>query len=205
MKFHITFIIFSLLTFGNIVTGQLSNYLNVPNVEDVRVYEDVYETYRLPNDTRPFSYTINLRTWIHEEIFLFEGFVEIVVLVSETTNRIVMHSRQLDITNFELRDLSGYLLNITMSYDPIREFLVFEVSESLLGGSRFWLQITYSGTLRTDGAGFFRSSYLNDDGDRVWLAATQFEATDARHAFPCYDEPAIKSIFIISITHDPCK
>ncbi|KAG4068501.1 hypothetical protein HA402_004842 [Bradysia odoriphaga] len=203
MKLNITFIILSLLTFGNIASGQLSNYLNVPNVEDVRVYEDVYETYRLPNNTRPFSYQIDLRTRIHEENFVFEGFVEIVVLVSETTNRIVMHSRQLNITNFLLRDLNGFVLNTTMSYDPIREFLVFEVSENLLGGSRFWLEITYVGTLRTDGAGFYRSSYLNDDGERVWLATTQFEATDARHAFPCYDEPAIKAIFIISITHDP--
>lgn len=206
MLFRIFVIIFSLLVFENLVSGQSHNYLNVPNVEDVRVYEDIDETYRLPNNTRPNIYHVDLRTWIHEEIFLFEGFVEMAIRVLETSSRVVVHQRQLNITDYEISDLNGYRFNTTMTYDPLREFLIFDVSpDNLQVEARYWLRIYYVGTLRLDEAGFYRSSYLNDDGERVWLATTQFEATDARHAFPCYDEPGIKAPVILSITHDPCK
>lgn len=52
MMFRVVFITFLLLLMKEVVQAQLFDYLNVPNVEDVRVYEDVYETYRLPNNTR---------------------------------------------------------------------------------------------------------------------------------------------------------
>lgn len=206
MMFRVFVIIFSLLIFNNPAWSQLHNYLNVPNVEDVRVFEDIEETYRLPNNTRPNTYYIELRTWIHEENFSFQGYVEIAVRVLETSNRIVLHQRQLNITYYEISDLNEYLFNTSMTYDPVREFLIFEVSdENLDAESIYWLRISYVGTLRSDNGGFYRSSYVNDDGERVWLATTQFEPTDARHAFPCYDEPGIKAPIVLSIKHDPCE
>ncbi|XP_065095358.1 aminopeptidase N-like [Ochlerotatus camptorhynchus] len=49
--------------------------------------------------------------------------------------------------------------------------------------------------------GFLRKSYRNGDNDRRYLAATHFEPTGARMVFPCYDEPAFRTTFSVSITH----
>jgi len=61
------------------------------------------------------------------------------------------------------------------------------------------LRLAFQGTLNDHLAGFYRSKYVVD-GQVRYLATTQFEATDARRAFPCWDEPALKATFDISLT-----
>ena len=65
------------------------------------------------------------------------------------------------------------------------------------------LKLAFTGTLNDKLRGFYRSKYKNKEGDWRWLAATQFEATDARRAFPCWDEPAFKAVFSSTLVVDP--
>ena len=60
----------------------------------------------------------------------------------------------------------------------------------------------FTGQLNDKMAGFYRSTYKNTDGSDGVLATTQMEATDARRAFPCFDEPSLKAEFTITLIAD---
>ena len=65
------------------------------------------------------------------------------------------------------------------------------------------LRLAFRGTLNDKLRGFYRSTYKDPSGATRTLAATQFEATDARRAFPCWDEPAFKAVFAVHAGHRP--
>ena len=61
------------------------------------------------------------------------------------------------------------------------------------------LHLKFTGELNDKLRGFYRSKYTDSDGAEKYLATTQLEATDARRAFPCWDEPAIKATFKVTL------
>jgi len=164
--------------------------------------------YRLPNMTRPIHYTVSLTTDIDkgESGQSFSGKVRIRIEAIETTNEITLHYRQITIENIALYSTGtpSVLIqdNINHVFSEDVEFLIIRPSAELTAGTQYFVDVTYQGLLRDDNMGFYRSSYKNEQGQNVWLATTQFESTDARHAFPCYDEPQIRTPFIIEIKHD---
>ena len=69
-------------------------------------------------------------------------------------------------------------------------------------GTKVQLTQTFTGYLNDKMAGFYRSSYKDQDGNTKYLAVTQMEPTDARRAFPCFDEPALKAQYTITLVAD---
>ncbi|EDW84908.1 uncharacterized protein Dwil_GK12888 [Drosophila willistoni] len=168
------------------------------------------DNYRLPNDTIPSHYAIELTTNVHNNgETKFTGIVTITLDVVTETNKIVIHARQLEnFTASITRSTGGDSITVKPTYDNTdgREFLVLSFEDetfTLPADSTWLLTINYEGNLRTDNGGFYLSSYTDETGATKYLATTQFESTDARHAFPCYDEPSKRANFTITIKHDP--
>ena len=67
------------------------------------------------------------------------------------------------------------------------------------------LHIEFAGELNDKLKGFYRSKYVHPSGETRYAATTQFEAADARRAFPCWDEPALKASFDVIIIADKDK
>lgn len=162
--------------------------------------------YRLPNETKPLKYDVHLTTDIHRGISDFTGVVKIEIEVINRTSSIVLHVRQLTIVDVKLYESGSTTLKEipkkSYGVHDDSEFLQVLVTGELSAGDKVLMVIDYIGQLRDDNKGFYRSSYTDKDGKKVWIASTQFQSTDARHAFPCYDEPQIRTPFVIKIQHD---
>uniref|UniRef100_A0A182QHL7 Aminopeptidase n=1 Tax=Anopheles farauti TaxID=69004 RepID=A0A182QHL7_9DIPT len=162
-----------------------------------------FDTFRLPNSTVPTHYTLRLDTDIDRGIFDYTGNVQIRINVVETTDQIVLHSKRNVISNLQLRNGAGLKVPVkNFEFDEEKEFLVIYLGAALQANSgSYTLEIDFTNSIdRNDQAGFYRSSYEDDQGETRYLGLTQFESVDARTSFPCYDEPGIKTTYDIIIS-----
>uniref|UniRef100_T1PH43 Aminopeptidase n=1 Tax=Musca domestica TaxID=7370 RepID=T1PH43_MUSDO len=161
--------------------------------------------YRLPNNTLPIHYDVELTTNVHDGTKKFTGKVQIDVTIVEATTTLVLHKRQLNILSAKIESATSASEDLTISYEEEREFLTLtrKTNVNFEKDTEWKVTLEYEGELRTDNGGFYLSTYTDADGNERYLAITQFESTDARHAFPCYDEPNKRATFTITINHSP--
>ena len=145
---------------------------------------------RLSKNVIPTKYDIKLRPDL--ENFTFEGIETISLLILKKTNTLTLHSKELEIETAQIGDIFAKI-----SYNLKSETATF-LFPKIIPIGKVELTIVFKGILNEKMRGFYKSSYIFE-GKVHHIATTQFESTDARRAFPCFDEPAHKAVFHLSL------
>ena len=155
--------------------------------------------YRLPTNVTPERYelklTPDLTTWT------FTGDEKISIHVHEPVREIILNAAELELHAVSLQTADGKVREGRVNLDTENERATLSFGEPVPAG-RGDLQIQFSGILNDKLHGFYRSTYKGADGQDKPLASTQFESTDARRAFPCWDEPAFKAVYQVTLVVD---
>ena len=148
----------------------------------------------LPTNVKPVHYDLELKTCF--KTFQFQGKVGISVQVLDVCDTLVMNSRELSIKSCQVigSDIKCVCIDVK------EQTVEFKFDQVLLVGT-VGLEIEFQGHNNDSMVGFYRSKYKHGEEDKYMLV-TQFEAVDCRRCFPCFDEPALKATFSITIICD---
>uniref|UniRef100_A0A8C5M350 Aminopeptidase n=1 Tax=Leptobrachium leishanense TaxID=445787 RepID=A0A8C5M350_9ANUR len=164
---------------------------------------------RLPKTLTPYHYDIRLKPVLKKNdqgLYVFYGKSEAFFTCVAATNLVIIHSKNLNFNTSPkafLKDSAGNNLAVSKIDEvPQKQYLVVHAANNLEDNKNYSLYTEFVGELADDLAGFYRSEYKEDNETKI-IATTQMAAADARKAFPCFDEPAMKATFNITIVHKP--
>ena len=156
-------------------------------------------SHRLPTSVIPERYEIKLTPDLLQ--WTFTGEVKIAVEVRQAVREVLLNAAELSIQSVSLRSADGAPQQGNAQVDDANEQAVLSFPDIVAPGN-YQLQIHFTGVLNDKLHGFYRSVYKGVDGQDKPLASTQFESTDARRAFPCWDEPAFKAVYQVTLVID---
>jgi puromycin-sensitive aminopeptidase len=148
---------------------------------------------RLPGDVVPVHYEISLSPDLGDGSLA--GSERISVQVVRPTTAVVLNSVDFALQHASIRS-AGVTRPATVVLDAASETATLRL-DAVLPPGEATIALDFSGRLRTDLRGLYVST-----GERRKYAVTQFEGTYARMAFPCFDEPAYKATFDLSVVVD---
>ncbi|XP_050463776.1 thyrotropin-releasing hormone-degrading ectoenzyme-like isoform X2 [Cataglyphis hispanica] len=158
---------------------------------------------RLSDQVLPLEYTLKIIPILEEKNFTMIGVAQIQFYSKIPTKHIRFHARQLLIQNIrveEYRSPNGSKLISKYVVMDEKDFIDVYFLQILMAGETYVLHVEYTIPLHEKSTGFFRSAYIDRDTNETrWIAVSNFSPDYARTAYPCFDEPWIKTPFRISI------
>lgn len=159
----------------------------------------------MPKSVKPTHYDLSLFNLKFSGSWAYDGKVKIDTKIVEPTSEVVLNVKAIEIHGAEvtLKDGSKSLKSTGVSYDKTSERATIKFPEQLQPAEAV-VSIDFTGIMNNHMAGFYRAKYkptgspvagTPTDGEHHYMMSTQFEACDARQAFPCFDEPNHKSTF----------
>ena len=127
--------------------------------------------------------------------FTFKG-IEILQFTTTPSNKFILNCAEIKIQKCYILSKSK-TVDTKFKLDAKKETLTISTKQKISG--KLKLCIEFTGILNDRLLGFYRSKYTDPNGKTKYMATTQFEAADARRAFPCWDEPATKATFDVSL------
>ncbi len=154
------------------------------------------DTWSLGDAVVPSHYVIRIEPDLSK--FVFHGEETIYVRVNKTSDRIKLNSKALKVNSASVT-IGNRTYDAKLSENKVREEIILVLPSKLKGEAE--IHINFSGRNNDHLCGFYRSSY-EYKGKKEYLLTTHFEPSDARSAFPCFDEPALKATFSLSLLID---
>ena len=155
--------------------------------------------YRLPRTVVPSNYQLHLTPDLVN--YTFDGRVVIDAEVRESVTTFAVNALELEVGPATVTVDGQSFTSAAPTYSDQYQTATFVFDAALPTGPAT-IDISFTGTLNDQLHGFYRSTYTDDQGVTHTLATTQFESHDARRAFPCFDEPAMKAKFQLKVTDE---
>lgn len=152
--------------------------------------------FRLPESVHPEHYELMIEPDL--DAFTFTGHETIDIVVAEQIDKIVLNAKELEIEEAYVYQPGGTRLKARVTLDDVTQMASLQF-EGEVGPGAWKLYLSFKGTINDRLKGLYRSFWRDADGNKHVIATTQFESTDARSAFPCFDEPAFKATFKVEL------
>ncbi|KAG9243459.1 peptidase family M1-domain-containing protein [Calycina marina] len=158
----------------------------------------------LPANVIPTHYDLTMEPDF--ENHTYKGSVTIDLTVVEDSASISLNTMELEIQSTKIfhgpeanRQEEVISSEPKLAYNKDTQTTHVSFKKTIPKGSFAQIHMEFTGILNDKMAGFYRSTYKNTDGTEGIMATTQMEATDCRRAFPCFDEPALKAAFTVTL------